>query len=425
MNFNPRTPPGLRQRMLALALCAGFGLLHGPIAAQTAGQPGSMKDLFDKAWALQPEAHAAPARREAAAAQQALAGKWTADAPSLELSQKSDRWNRNRGAREQELGLSVPLWLPGERGRSQALADSAAQALDSSLLAAQWRIAAQVREAWWTAQLARVDRDLANQRLHATQRLALDVGRRVKAGDLAKTDELQAQATVAAAELDLAQAEQGLLQTMQVLQGWGVDAESLRRMGAVGLGEAQPAEAPNEPEPDHPALAELAARAHVARRAHELADVQKRANPELVLATTRDRGGFGEAYGQTVSVGVRVPLGAPSAHRAKQAMARAEQIEAEQALAQERAQLRTAVAAARARLASAQSALGAAERRAQAGRETRGHFDKSFQLGETDLPTRLRIEQESFEAERQQARAQIALHQAVSNLRQAMGLLPQ
>ncbi|WP_374439020.1 TolC family protein [Inhella sp.] len=425
MNSKPRTPPGLRQRMLALALCAGFGLLHGPLGAQTAPPPSSMKALFDKAWALHAEALAAPARREAAAAQQALASKWTADAPSLELSLKSDRWNRNGGAREQELGVSVPLWLPGERGRSQALADSAAQALDSRLLAAQWRVAALVRDAWWTAQLARVDRDLASLRLQAAQRLSQDVGRRVKAGDLAKTDLLQAQSTEAAAEMDLAQAEQGLLQAVQILQGWGVDAEALGRMATAGLAEAQPPEASQEPEPGHPALAELAARAQVAQRALELAEVQKRANPELVLGTTRDRGAFGEAYGQTVTVGVRLPLGAPSAHRAKQATARAEQIEAEQLLAQERQQLRAALMGARARLASAQSALGAAERRAQASRETRAHFEKSFQLGETDLPTRLRIEQEAFEAERQQARAQNALHQAVSNLRQALGLLPQ
>ena len=69
--------------------------------------------------------------------------------------------------------------------------------------------------------------------------------------------------------------------------------------------------------------------------------------------------------------------------------------------------------------------LAAAERRAQLARESRGFFDKSFRLGETDLPTRLRIEAEAADAERQAARARIELAAAISAWRQALGLLPQ
>jgi len=52
-------------------------------------------------------------------------------------------------------------------------------------------------------------------------------------------------------------------------------------------------------------------------------------------------------------------------------------------------------------------------------------FDKSFRLGETDLPTRLRIEAEAVEAERQEARSRIELATAISAWRQSLGLLPQ
>jgi cobalt-zinc-cadmium efflux system outer membrane protein len=54
-----------------------------------------------------------------------------------------------------------------------------------------------------------------------------------------------------------------------------------------------------------------------------------------------------------------------------------------------------------------------------------GFFDKSFHLGETDLPTRLRIEAEAAEAERQAVRSRIELAAAISSWRQALGLLPQ
>ncbi len=57
--------------------------------------------------------------------------------------------------------------------------------------------------------------------------------------------------------------------------------------------------------------------------------------------------------------------------------------------------------------------------------ETRQFFEKSFRIGETDLPTRLRIELEAVDANRQAAIAKINYAVAVSNLRQALGLLPE
>jgi hypothetical protein len=43
--------------------------------------------------------------------------------------------------------VAIPLWLPGERGRSQALADAEGRAIESRTTAAQLRVAATVREA--------------------------------------------------------------------------------------------------------------------------------------------------------------------------------------------------------------------------------------------------------------------------------------
>ena len=50
---------------------------------------------------------------------------------------------------------------------------------------------------------------------------------------------------------------------------------------------------------------------------------------------------------------------------------------------------------------------------------------KAFALGEADWPTRLRVEQDAAQAERQLARARIEAAAALSALRQALGLLPQ
>lgn len=382
----------------------------------------NLRQAFDAAWARQPEAMALQARRDAARAQRQAVQSWTPEPAALEVSNKTDRLNRNGGARELEVGVAVPLWLPGERSRSAALADAEGAAIESRATAAQLRVAATVRDAWWQWQRARIEVDSARDQLDNTRRIAADVARRTKAGDLARADQHQADGAVAAAESGLAQAEAGLAAAQQHLRALAGRAPVAS--DAVSVAEALPTAASGEIEA-HAALQELKDRATVAERTAALAATQSRANPELMLATTRDRGAFGEASQQTITLGVRIPFGGGPRHDARSANARAEATEAQAQLALERERLSAEREAARVRVDASSTQLAAAERRALLARESRGFFDKSFRLGETDLPTRLRIEAEAAEAERQAARTRLELAAAISAWRQALGLLPQ
>lgn len=382
----------------------------------------SLRQAFDAAWARQPEAMALPARRDAARAQRHAARSWTPEPAALEVLNKTDRLNRNAGARELEVGVAVPLWLPGERNRSAALAEAEGAAIESRATAAQLRVAATVREAWWQWQRARIEADSAREQLDSTRRIAADVARRTKAGDLARADQHQADGAVAAAESALAQAEAGLAAAQQHLRALAGRAPVAS--DAVGGSEELPTAASGEID-GHAALQELKDRATVAERTAALAATQSRANPELMLATTRDRGAFGESSQQTITLGVRIPFGGGPRVEARSANARAEATEAQAQLALERERLSAEREAARVRVDTSRTQLAAAERRALLARESRGFFDKSFRLGETDLPTRLRIEAEAAEAERQAARARLELAAAISAWRQALGLLPQ
>jgi cobalt-zinc-cadmium efflux system outer membrane protein len=411
---------------LALLVAAVLGLAAPAAWAQASAAaapptPIGLSELFEAAWARQPEALALQARRDAAAAQRRAAQAWTPAAPALEASHTTDRPGRNAGARELEVGIAVPLWLPGERRGTSALADAEAAATESRAAAARLRVAAAVREAWWQWQRAGVDVQTAHGQLDSARRLAGDVARRAKAGELARADQHQADGAAAAAEAALAQAEAAAVAALQQLQA------------LAGRALAAPPEAVPEPEPvppvgeapSHPALAELQDRATLAERTAMLAATQARPHPELALATTRDRGAAGERYGQSVTLALRIPFGDGPRHDARLAAARADATEAQAQLALDRARLQAERAAAVARVEAARAQRAAAERRATLARETRGFFEKSFRLGETDLPTRLRIEAEASEAERLAARSRIDLAAAVSAWRQALGLLPQ
>lgn len=403
----------------ALAWACLLAIAPGAHAQDAAGVPITLKQAFDSAWQRQPEARGASARRDATDARLEAARSWTPEPAALELSGRSDRLMRNTGRREYVAGVAVPLWLPGERSRTQAVAEAERQAVDSRVLAAQLRLAGQVREAWWTVHRARIEATLAQARLANTQRLAAVVARRVSAGDLSRADEHQAEGAAAAARAGLAEAAMTQAQALQALQA----------LAGIDLPQPLPDTAEAVPSPDtsvlHPLLVELQDRAEVARRSQALAGVQRRANPEIALATTRERDVLGERYGQSITVGVRIPFGSESRHRARVAAAGAEQIEAESALAVEQQRLQGELAAAQARMDGARQVAEAAAQRAALAEQTRGFIDKAFRLGETDLPTRLRVELEAFEAERLQARARIELAQALSQWRQAMGLLPE
>lgn len=400
---------------------AWLALASLPVLAQTPPAPATgLAQAFAQAWAQQPEQAAAAMRRDAGQAQREAADRWTPEPPALEAALKSDRLTGNEGARELEAGVAVPLWLPNERALTQAQADTAQLALQSRLRAAQWRLAGQLREAWWTLQLALLEQQAAAAREDSAARLAQDVARRVAAGELSRADQNQAEGALAQAEAERAETGAAVVQAHQALAALGVQpgaqAATAEPLPAPDLGPADAA---------HPALAELEDRARLAHQAQELAAVQKRANPELAVLVTRERGARGESSAHSLSFGLRVPLGSASGHRAKVATASAERIEAEQQRVLETQRLQADAAVARARLAAAQAVATAAARRQALALQTRGFFETSFRLGETDLPNRLRVELEAYEAERQSARARVAVHQAISTLRQALGLLPQ
>mgnify|MGYP001243252336 CR=1 FL=1 len=411
---------------LALTLAA---LIAKPLWAQNlpvkgVAAPTSLPQAFDAAWARQPEAQSLDIRRDAADARRRSADAWTAEPPTLELSGKTDRVIKNEGSREYVAAVALPLWLPGERSRLGSLAEAESKAVVSRATAAQLRTAAAVRNAWWLWQRARSEQALARARLNNAQRLAGDVARRVKAGDLAKSDLHQAEGAAATAEVALAEADAAVAASSQQLRSITGTLPADTTADSPETVPAVPADF-TALDATHPAVAELFDRAEVARRAAELASVQTRNNPELVLATTRDRGNFGDAYQQTVTLGVRIPFGLDSRNRAKVGLARAEAIETEGQLRLERERLVADLEATKVRVESARTQLVAAEKRARLARESRVFFDKSFRLGESDLPTRLRIELEAAEAERQAGRSRIDLAAAISALRQALGLLPE
>ena len=431
-------------RISALAMVASLFCLS-PLKAQTTGAQApdisqsdaqhltaapsklTLSTLLEAAWSRQPEAQSYTERLRAAESLRAANSAWTADAPAMLLQGKTDRPGSGAGGREVEVGVALPLWLPGQRQRAVALSDAQMLTLQGSLKAQRLQLAGLVREGWWQLQRTQTEMALAQTRVANAQQMARDVARRVKAGDLARADQHQAEGAVAQAESALAEAQGAYEVSLHALRGLTGRQDLLpENLAAVSEGDVStPLPTSDAPADDqHPLMAQALAQQSMVSAQADLAASSRRASPELTVLTTRSRGQTGDPYQQSITVGLRVPFGAGVRADARQAEALAAAQEAQAMTLQMRARLQAQAASALARLRGAQAQWQATHRQAQLAKESQNFFDKSFRLGETDLPTRLRIEQEAVQAQKALSRARIDVSAAWSAWWQAMGELP-
>jgi cobalt-zinc-cadmium efflux system outer membrane protein len=397
----------MRRLYCALALAAAVA---APVQAQT------LRDAFEAAWLRSAAGRADTARADEANARRSAARTWVRESPSIGASYKTDRIDRNRGTHEYAVELGVPLAVPSERRANIALGDAEATAVNRLRAAARLRLAGEVREAYWAAQLARGERELAARRADEARQLAADLARRLQAGEASRVDANQARGAQLAAEavLRAAQLEEQRAQTaFEQLTG-------LPLASAVAESESN---APTTLE-DHPALAAVRADAAASRARADRAAQVRRSTPELIVAMTRERGDISESYGNTIRVGVRVPLGSDARNQVAIAQTGADRIEAEAAVPLALERTKAAIMLGRDELGLARLTAAAADERAQLARDNQRLIARAYALGERDLVQRLRADAERFEGELAATRAQAELGRALSRLNQALGHLP-
>jgi len=394
---------------ILVALLAGIAVAL-PAHAQ------SLRDAVEAAWMRQPLAQARPARAEEFAARRDAAQAVFPEPPSLVVGNRDDRLHRDQGARELSASIALPLWLPGEQGRQGAIVGAERDQYDAALGAAKLKIAGEVRDAYWQVRLGENELALAQRKVDEAAALAADVERRVMAGDLARVDLNQAQAAERLARAALAEAG---IKTFRATQGFNVLTGLSRLPGGEETLVAQ-AVSIN----DHPLLAPLQRAVATTQAKLNLATQSLRNNPELELGLRRERGLFDEPYSHSLEVRFRLPFATDARNKPRIAAANGEMIEAHAAYNLERARLAAETEAARRELEQARTVVQLTQARFAFAADTQRLLAKAFALGELDLISRLRAENERFEAELSFTRAVLEASRAVSRLNQVQGLLP-
>ncbi len=403
--------------MRMLAWTIGLSAVWFDAGAQDLpADPPPLSVALDAAWRLSVGSRTLINRQAELDARQQAAGAFLSAPPSLNLSQRTDRFNTNQGLRESEASLALPLWNIGTRTATRAQVDADRTALTTEQLAGKLKLAGELRELIASVALARLELQLAQRKAQEAAMLMQDTQRRVKSGDSPRVDALQAEAAVRLADVQIVQASTALAQAVSQWQ-------SLTGSSAVSLpdGLAPPA-LPNMA--DHPVLASANARARAAQARLKLAETDQRDAPELSVGVIRDRSSASDPALNSMRVAVRIPFGGTHRNAPRIAAARAELDVAQAELDAAERQITVEQATARDALQAAHTAERLATERAALSTEAQTLVAKAYRLGQSDLPTRLRTDNERFDAELALARARIESQRAVSRLNQSSGLLP-
>jgi cobalt-zinc-cadmium efflux system outer membrane protein len=397
-----------------LMRCGAFtaALLVGgsPAIAQT------LHDFIAAAAVRNPDLAALEGRGNAIGARQRAAGSWAPAPPTITAGYSTDQVFRDRRQRDATIGISTPLWLPGEGTASQRVANTEKSRLSAQIAVVTLKIAGQVRDALADFAIANAELAVAELRLRDGRSLENDTARRVKARDASEANLLLAKAERIAADGEVREKRTVLAQAR-------IEFDNLTGMAPVMA--ALDDKAPIEPnDPIHPRLDDAQGALEVARANQALAEIQTRDSPEIALIARRSRDTFGTVYNNSLGVEIKIPFSSEARNAPRQAMAQAEfkeamalRMSAEREVVAERLKARLAydnalvqrdLASERAKTLTQQVALVS---RGQTG-------------GEVTFSDFIRARTLFYEAEAAKARAVINVSKARGRLNQSLGMIP-
>ena len=396
----------------ALLLCA----LQAPGMARAQDAPVTLAGAVDAAWARAIEsAESAGLARRAEAALRAAEAPWAA-APSLELGQRLDR-NAQGNGRETNVGVTVPLWLPGQRSARRHAASAELDAARAVRDAARLTVAAQVREAQGNYRQLQAELEASQATLRSLADLARDVDRRVAAGDLARTDALAATAEQLAAQATVLGARQ---QVTAALSQWR-SLTGLSQVAAAERAADAPAVALSD---DHPGLRSAAHAVLAAQKRVNAVQAVRRDPLEVTIGARHEVPAGGGSTSRGIGVSLRVPFATDDRNQPLLAAALSDLELAQAREARLRVELASQLEIAQAGLETARRSVTDEETRARLLRERYTLLERSWRAGNTALPDLLRALGAAAQADGELRRKQAARDLATARVQQALGLLP-
>lgn len=414
-----------RALLLALALCWQGAAWAAPVSTDPIDhehiiQPDdtlTLHQLIDQALQRDPRRDVPAAYSAEAAALQRRADSLFSGSPAFALRHQTDQVGSNKGLREWEANVELPLWRWGQQDASKEVAQRALNQADSVSATLRLRIAGALRDSLWKLVIAEERVALAEHAYHTARTLQGEVEKRVQAGDLAKSDLLLTQDETLSKQDELLLARAELLHAgKRYFTYTGLDRRPARFVET---------ESPKNIIGDnHPLLRD--AHDRLQRAEAELQQVRRAGagSPQLTLGSRREKDFITGIDENSIGIGIRLPF-AGSAHTAP-ALGAAGRAVAENAseLAMVQRQLELALHEAAHMLETLRTEQSLAEQQQRLAKENMRMAHIAFDVGEMNLAQLLRVQSRAFAAERNYSLRKLQLQQAVAQYNQAVGELP-
>lgn len=387
-----------------------------PVKSSEQASSPTLSQALEAAWQRSLEASLSRGRQARASADQTVSQSWFAGVPAIRLGQREGLTGDPAAGRETEVAFVLPLWRLGQRAADALAAQSQSGWALAFAQAERLRLAGRLRETAGALQLADVNMHQAQRQAEALGQLAVDVQRRVRAGDLAPADSLAARAEWLSAQSQVSSARQAL----------GMQQAKWRMLTGLPPFKFQASLAPKLSQiPEaHPELLLVSATVDLAQRRADLARVQPMDSPELTLGMRQERPGQGTGPQSSVVMAIRMPLGGQVYQQPRIATALSELDVAKTQVQRTRERLEADLELAQSELNQSLNQLQAERERASLLGERARLIGKSFRAGETALPEMLRALAAAASAESAYAREQMNHQLAIARLEQALGFVP-
>ncbi|MGA7982939.1 MAG: TolC family protein [Chromatiaceae bacterium] len=406
----------LRYPFLVGLVLSGMTCLSPPAVSAETLAP-TLHEAVQRALEREPDQKVLSARGTEVSAFEQRARGLLAGAPAVYGLYRSDAVGSDQGLQEMEADLLLPLWRFGQRGAEQQAAERRRVGLARSRDALALTVAGKVRDAVWEVAFLRNEAQLARKDWETARALQRDVKKRVAAGELAQTDLMLAREETlrkeaahvkAAAEAEHAMVRYQVLTGLHQLPGNPGETQSSEQAIA----------------PSHPLLAEAEASVATARAGLTVASRSAGGSPELMIGGKRERGSSSDSYDNSLQVAVRIPFNIGPAAKPEIAAAGRTLAEADASRLRLQRQLDTELRTADRELETINQRLVLAREQNRIAAENLRLARRSFELGESDLVSLLRVQTLAFAAERAEQQLKILRRRAIAKYNQAAGVLP-
>lgn len=374
----------------------------------------SLNELAESVYLSHPKRDGEAIFQQLENANDAYADNLFAQPATIDIMHFNDQIGSGDGAQEWEGGVEMPLWLPGQKQQQQALSQSIAARLPAYQAAVKLEVAGELRKQVWGVMEQAAQARSKKQIWENARELQQEVDRRADAGDLPRTEKMLAESYV--------------IETRRTFESArGQMQKALKRFTSLTGSEALPAEVSEQLidslmiDASHPQLRLLDRQINQLRDEMGLARYQNAVNPSVTVGMKRERGAFGEAFNNSVGVGVTFALDDNDYRRPQVARAAEQLSHAEVARQSMKRQLERRLEVELEELRQRRHALDLLQREQAVTQDYLEAQRTAFEYGEIDLTKLLQAENRAAKATLALEQQQIRIQSQIAVINQVAG----